>query len=373
MAKYDVAIIGSGPGGYVAAIRAGELGLKTVVVEKDPFLGGTCLHVGCIPTKVLLHHAEIYDHCKEAAEFGIELSGLKLNWATSLGRKDKIVKKHAKGIEFLFKKNKVEWVQGWGRYEGPGKISVEKDGKKTTIEASNILMVSGSEARALPGIEPDHKTILTNRSILELPEIPKTLIVVGAGAVGVEFASIYNSFGTQVTILEALPRVVPVEDEEISAELEKTFQKKNIADSDGLQGGQREKGRERRHRLVHGQGWKVTDAAGGETAAGRRPQADDGRLRTGKIESQDRARICARRAQHGNGGKGSVRDRRHRGRAAATGARGDDGRNHRRDAHCRKTDAADSQRPDSECNVLRAADWLHWIDRKAGAGMPAMR
>jgi dihydrolipoamide dehydrogenase len=228
VAKYDVAIIGSGPGGYVAAIRAGELGLKTVVVEKDPFLGGTCLHVGCIPTKVLLHHAEIYDHFKEAAEYGIEVSGVKLNWGATMTRKDKIVKKHAKGIEFLFKKNKVEWVQGWGRYEGPGKISVEKDGKRTTIEASNILMVTGSEAKSLPGIEPDHKAILTNRSILELPEIPKTLIVVGAGAVGVEFASIYNSFGTQVTILEALPRVVPVEDEEISAELEKTFKKKNI-------------------------------------------------------------------------------------------------------------------------------------------------
>src|SRR2546426_8567401 len=228
VAKYDVAIIGSGPGGYVAAIRAGELGLKTVVVEKDPFLGGTCLHVGCIPTKVLLHHAEVYDHFKNGAELGFEVSGLKINWANVLARKDKIVKKHAKGIEFLFKKNKVEWVQGWGRYEGPGKISVEKDGKKTTIEASNILMVSGSEAKSLPGIEPDHKTILTNRSIIELPEIPKTLIVVGAGAVGVEFASIYNSFGTQVTILEALPRVVPVEDEEISSELDKTFRKKNI-------------------------------------------------------------------------------------------------------------------------------------------------
>jgi dihydrolipoamide dehydrogenase len=228
VAKYDVAIIGSGPGGYVAAIRAGELGLKTVVVEKDPFLGGTCLHVGCIPTKVLLHHAEIYDHFKDASEYGIEVSSVKLNWGTTLARKDKIVKKHAKGIEFLFKKNKVEWVQGWGRYEGPGKISVEKDAKKTAIEASNILMVSGSEAKSLPGIEPDHKMILTNRSILELSEIPKTLIVVGAGAVGVEFASIYNSFGTQVTILEALPRVVPVEDEEISAELEKAFKKKNI-------------------------------------------------------------------------------------------------------------------------------------------------
>jgi dihydrolipoamide dehydrogenase len=228
VAKYDVAIIGSGPGGYVAAIRAGELGLKTIVVEKDPFLGGTCLHVGCIPTKVLLYHAEVYDHFKSATELGFEVSGLNINWGNILARKNKIVLKHSKGIEFLFKKNKVEWVQGWGRYDGPGRVSVEKDGKKSTIEANNILLVSGSEAKSLPGIEPDHKQILTNRSILELPDIPKTLIVVGAGAVGVEFASIYNSFGTEVTILEALPRVVPVEDEEISAELEKTFKKKGI-------------------------------------------------------------------------------------------------------------------------------------------------
>jgi len=228
VSKYDVTIVGSGPGGYVAAIRAGELGLKTVVVEKDPFLGGTCLHVGCIPTKVLLHHADVYDHFKGAAELGFEVSGLKINWANVLARKNKIVTKHSKGIEFLFKKNKVEWVQGWGRYEGPGKVSVETDGKKSAIEANNILMVSGSEAKALPGIEPDHKQILTNRSILQLPEIPKTLVVVGAGAVGVEFASIFNSFGTDVTILEALPRVVPVEDEEISAELDKTYRKKGI-------------------------------------------------------------------------------------------------------------------------------------------------
>ncbi len=228
MAKYDIAIIGSGPGGYVAAIRAGELGLKTVVVEKDPYLGGTCLHVGCIPTKVLLYHADVYDHFKNAAELGFEVSGLKINWANVMARKTKIVTKHSKGIEFLFKKNKVEWVQGWGKYEGPGKVSVEKDGKISTIEANNILMVSGSEAKALPGIEPDHKMILTNRSILQLPEIPKTLIVIGAGAVGVEFASIFNSFGSQVTILEALPRVVPVEDEEISAELDKTYRKKGI-------------------------------------------------------------------------------------------------------------------------------------------------
>jgi dihydrolipoamide dehydrogenase len=228
VAKYDVAIIGSGPGGYVAAIRAGELGLKTLVVEKDPYLGGTCLHVGCIPTKVLLHHADVYDHFKNGEELGFEVSGLKINWANIMARKDRIVKKHAKGIEFLFKKNKVEWKQGWGKYAGPGRVTVEKDGKTETIEAANVLLVSGSEARSLPGIDPDHKMILTNRSILELPDIPQTLIIAGAGAVGVEFASIYNSFGTQVTILEMLPRVVPVEDEEISAELEKDFKKRNI-------------------------------------------------------------------------------------------------------------------------------------------------
>jgi len=228
VAKYDVAIIGSGPGGYVAAIRAGELGLKTIVVEKDGFLGGTCLHVGCIPTKVLLHHAEIYENFKNAAEFGFDVTGLKVNWANTLARKDKIVKKHSKGIEFLFKKNKVEWLQGWGRYAGPGRVTVEKDGKKTDLEAANVLLVSGSEARSLPGVEPDGKIILTNREILQLPEIPKSLIVVGAGAVGVEFASIFQSFGTQVTILEMLPRVVPIEDEEISAELDKTFRKKGI-------------------------------------------------------------------------------------------------------------------------------------------------
>jgi dihydrolipoamide dehydrogenase len=228
VAKYDVAIIGSGPGGYVAAIRAGELGLKTVVVEKDPYLGGTCLHVGCIPTKVLLHHADVYDHFKNASELGFEVSGLKVNWGKILERKDKIVKKHASGIAMLFKKNKVESVTGWGRYDGPGRVSVENNGKKSTIEAANVILASGSEAKSLPGIEPDHKTILTNRSILNLPEIPKSLVVIGAGAVGVEFASIYNSFGTQVTILEMLPRAVPMEDEEISAELEKAFKKRNI-------------------------------------------------------------------------------------------------------------------------------------------------
>jgi dihydrolipoyl dehydrogenase len=228
LAKYDLAIIGSGPGGYVAAIRAGQWGLKTIVVEKDPFLGGTCLHVGCIPTKVLLHHAEIYEDFKNAAEFGFEVKDLKVNWPAMIARKTKIVNKHAKGIEFLFKKNKVESMQGWGRIAGPGRVSVEQGGKKTEIEATNILLATGSDARSLPGVIIDNKVILDNRGMLDLPAIPKSLVVVGSGAVGVEFASIYRTFGTDVTIIEKLPRMVPLEDEEISAELAKAFRKKGI-------------------------------------------------------------------------------------------------------------------------------------------------
>lgn len=228
MAKYDLAIIGSGPGGYQAACRAGQLGLKTVVIEKDSFLGGTCLHVGCIPTKVLLHHAEVYDHLKNAKEFGFEVTGLKVDWSAVLARKDKIVKKHSKGIEGLFKKNKVEMMQGWGKIAAPGKVAVEKDGKVTEVEAKNIMLATGSEARAFPGVAFDAKTIVSNREILSLPEIPKTMVVVGAGAVGMEFASIYNTFGTDVTVIEMLPRVTPLEDEEISAALDKAFRKKGI-------------------------------------------------------------------------------------------------------------------------------------------------
>ncbi len=228
MAKYDLVIIGSGPGGYVAAIRAAQYGLKTAVVEKDPFLGGTCLHVGCIPTKVLLHHAEIYENFQRAAEFGFEVKDVKVNWKAGLERKQKIVSKHAKGIEFLFRKHKIETVTGWGRIAGPGRVSVEAGGKKTELETKYTMLATGSEARSLPTVEMDGKDILSNREILQLPQIPKSLVVVGAGAVGVEFASIYKSFGTDVTILEMLPRAVPLEDEEISAELQKQFKKRGI-------------------------------------------------------------------------------------------------------------------------------------------------
>ena len=228
MAKYDLVIIGSGPGGYVAAIRASQWGLKTAVVEKDPFLGGTCLHVGCIPTKVFLHHADLYDNFKRAEEFGFEVKDVKVNWPAMLARKQKIINKHAGGVGALFRKNKVDSMTGWGRILGPGRVSVEKDGKTTEVETTYTMIATGSEARSLPGVAIDGATILTNREILQLNSVPKSLVIVGAGAVGVEFASIFRTFGSEVTILEMLPRIVPLEDEEISVELEKSFKKKGI-------------------------------------------------------------------------------------------------------------------------------------------------
>jgi len=236
---YDVAIIGSGPAGYTAAIRAGQWGLKTCLIEKDDKLGGTCLHVGCIPTKALLFNAEIYDHLKAAKEFGIEgVDGTKLNWGAIQQRKNKIVTKHAKGLEFLMRKNKVETVEGYWRLTGPAKDGVHSievfteggggaGGETKFVKAKNVILATGSEARMLPGLEPDSR-VLTNIEILSLSAIPKSLVIVGAGAVGVEFASIYRSFDAEVTILEMLPRVVPVEDEEISKELSRAFRKRGI-------------------------------------------------------------------------------------------------------------------------------------------------
>jgi dihydrolipoamide dehydrogenase len=228
-AKYDMVIIGSGPGGYVAAIRAGQLGLKTVVVEKDDKFGGTCLHVGCIPTKDLLLNAEVYDYFKHAKEYGIVCKEFSIDWAAIQARKTKVVTKLAKGVEFLFKKNKVESMQGYGRWDGPGRITVtDAKGQTREIQAAKIVLATGSEAKTFPGFEPDGKTILTNKEILALEAVPRSMVIMGAGAVGVEFASIFHRFGTKVTILEMLPRAVPLEDEEISAELEKSFHRQGI-------------------------------------------------------------------------------------------------------------------------------------------------
>ena len=233
-AIYDVAIIGGGPAGYTAAIRAAEYGLKTALIEQTPKLGGTCLHVGCIPTKALLFNAEIWEHFQHAADFGIEgLGAPTLNWATVLGRKDAIIAKHAKGLDFLMKKHKITRIEGYGRITGPAQGGVHTvevtaaSGEASQIQAKNVILATGSEAKMLPGLVPDDR-ILTNIEILSIAQPPKSLIVIGAGAVGVEFASLFRAFGAEVTIVEFLPRIVPVEDEEISKELTRLFKKRGI-------------------------------------------------------------------------------------------------------------------------------------------------
>ncbi len=225
---YDVVVIGSGPGGYSAAVRAGQYGLKTALIEKQPRLGGTCLLVGCIPTKALLHTADVWDQFKDPEKQGIHCKDPQLNYPRVLERKNQIVTKHSKGIEFLMRKNKVDVIKGHARLLGGGRIQVTGDSGGQTIESKNIILASGSEARMLPGLQPDPKLILTNVEILNLEYVPASIGIIGAGAVGVEFASIFNRFGSKVTILEMLPRLVPVEDEEVSKELERHFKKTGI-------------------------------------------------------------------------------------------------------------------------------------------------
>ncbi|TCK72621.1 dihydrolipoyl dehydrogenase [Acidipila rosea] len=230
---YDLAIIGGGPAGYTSAIRAGQYGLKVALIERESKLGGTCLHWGCIPTKSLLFNAEIYDHFKHAKEYGIEgLGEAKINWKTILDRKNQIVAKHAKGLDFLMRKNKVTVVPGFGKLTGPAKegihsVEVSNDGKAQTIKAKNVAVATGSDARMLPGLKADDR-ILTNMEILNINDIPKSMIIIGAGAVGVEFGSIFRSFGSEITIVEYLPRLVPNEDEDVSKELARTFRKRGI-------------------------------------------------------------------------------------------------------------------------------------------------
>ena len=227
--SYDVVIVGAGTGGYVAAIRCAQLGKKVAVVERQKALGGTCLIWGCIPTKALLEHAHALKVISAAKEWGVTIPAatpaIDMNQVHS--RKDRIVTGLTKGVEFLFKKNKIEWIKGTARLAGAGKIEVV-DGDKQILEATEIIVATGSSARSVPGVEIDHKRIITSDEAIALKEVPRTLVIMGCGAVGVEFASIYRRFGSDVTIIELLPRLVPVEDEAISAELEKSFRKQGI-------------------------------------------------------------------------------------------------------------------------------------------------
>jgi dihydrolipoamide dehydrogenase len=226
--EFDLIIIGSGPGGYVAGIRAAQLGLKAAVVEKDPKFGGTCGLRGCIPTKALLHTAAVMDEIRDAGDLGITVADPVLDIVKAQDRKQKVVDSNAKGIDYLFKKNKVTGLHGIGRITGPHEVEVEGPDGKKTYGAKFIMIATGSVPRDVPIAPTDGERILNSDHVLELKKVPATLAVLGAGAVGTEFASIYTSFGTKVTLIEMLPRILPIEDEEVSAELQKALRKRGI-------------------------------------------------------------------------------------------------------------------------------------------------
>lgn len=232
-ASYDVVVIGSGPGGYVAAIRAAQLGLKAAIVEKDAKtpgvgLGGTCLHRGCIPTKAMLKSATLFDEVKHASDFGVKTSGVELDFETVRRFRDKVVVKGARGVEFLMKKNKVDVVAGVGRLDGPGRVAVAGPDGEKVLEAKNVILATGSAPRDLPFLKADGVKILNSDHVLKSTHVPKSVLVIGSGAVGSEFASCYARYGAKTILVEVLPRLLPVEDEEVSKEVEKSFRKKGI-------------------------------------------------------------------------------------------------------------------------------------------------
>ena len=293
---FDVAIVGGGPGGYTAAFRGAQYGLKVALIEKSDKLGGTCLHVGCVPTKALLFNAEIWDHVQHAAEFGISFgegaaATPTLDWAAVQKRKNAIVTRHTKGLDFLVKKNKVTRFEGYGRLTGPAVDGVHTvdltapGGEVSQIKAKNVILATGSEAKMLPGLRADDR-ILTNIEILALEQPPKSLVVIGAGAVGVEFASMFKTFGAEVTILEFLPRMVAVEDEEVSKELTRLYKKRGIDVNTGAKV-------EKVERTESGVRVSYTDANGKPqvkeaekalVAVGRAPRTGDAGIEKTRIE-----------------------------------------------------------------------------------------
>ena len=228
MSSYEVIIIGGGPGGYVAAIRAAQLGKKVAVVEAN-HLGGICLNWGCIPTKALLKNAEVFELVQNAKKYGIETGKVSVNWEKMIKRSRDVAKRLSKGIEFLMKKNEIDYIPERGKLLGSGKIeTTDADRKKTEILADNIIIATGARAKWFPGMEPDGKQIITYKEAMIPKKQPKSMVIIGAGAIGVEFAHFYHTFGTEVTLIEALPNILPVEDLDISKELEKLFKKRKM-------------------------------------------------------------------------------------------------------------------------------------------------
>jgi len=229
--QYDVVIIGSGPGGYVAAIRGAQMGLKMAVIEKEngARLGGTCGLRGCIPTKALLNSAHLYEKAGHFEQYGLKVENLSFDWNGVQKYKSDVVAKNSAGVSYLMKKNKVTVINGFGKIVGKGKVEVKgDDGKTNTVEAKNIIIATGSVVRPIPGFETDGKQVVNSDQILELTKVPKSLVVVGSGAVGVEFASVYSRFGCDTTVVELMDRIVPGEDAEVSKELERAYKKRGI-------------------------------------------------------------------------------------------------------------------------------------------------
>lgn len=228
MSKYDVIVLGSGPGGYVTAIRASQLGMKTAVIEKES-LGGVCLNWGCIPTKALLKSAKVFDFLKHADDYGLKVEKADKDFTAVVKRSRNVANGMSKGVQFLMKKNKIDVIEGHGKVKPGKKVSVEdKDGKSKDYEAKHIIIATGARSRELPSLPQDGKKVIGYRKAMTLEKQPESMIVVGSGAIGVEFASFYNSMGTKVTIVEFQPRIVPVEDEDVSKGFEKIYKKKGI-------------------------------------------------------------------------------------------------------------------------------------------------
>lgn len=229
MSDYDVIVVGAGPGGYVCAIRAAQLGKKVAIVERE-FLGGVCLNVGCIPSKALLKNAEVAHMLREGGkEFGFKIDGLELDYPAAVNRSRRVADRLVKGVGFLLKKNKIEALSGTARFVGPNRLQVTADdGQVMEVTAQDIVVATGASASAIPGVEIDGERVLTYREAILQQHLPKSVVIVGAGAIGLEFATIWNSYGVQVTLVEMLPRIAPLEDEEVSAELAKAFKKRGI-------------------------------------------------------------------------------------------------------------------------------------------------
>jgi dihydrolipoamide dehydrogenase len=289
-AKYDMTIIGSGPGGYVAAIRAGQLGLRTAVVEKAPAPGGTCLHWGCIPAKAILRAAEVLDTARGAASVGVRIPEAELDLPAMHKYRKKTISANVKGVEYLFKKNGVELLSGHGRLAGNGRVEVTPaQGDPFTVQSKHVILATGSVIRGLPGIDFDGKRVINSDDALQLDSIPRSMIVLGAGAVGVEFASAYRSFGAEVTVVELLPHLIPLEDRDLGKELERAFKKRGIKVHTGtrVNGVDRDKN-----------GVKLTAEKGDKkieleaevllVAVGRRPLTDDVGIEKSGVKLDDR-------------------------------------------------------------------------------------